>query len=448
MKSLQQQASRLITTPGVYIFRNYEGKMLYVGKSINVRDRVKQHLTNTFEKTRALINSAQTIEAIPVASELEALLLEANLIKHNLPRYNSTAKDDKHPLYIKITREDYPKVTTSRKEEGKQALYFGPFPSSSAVKSVLRQVRRIFPYHSQNKIGKRPCLYSHLGLCNPCPSYIEQIKNKQSLLSKSQNSKIKMKLEYRKNIKRIKDLLSGKSKTLYNSLQKEMKQAAQEEDFELASKIRDQIKHLEYITAPYKNPREYLENPNLLEDIRQNEAKSLYELLKPHFKYLKYPARIECYDVSHLSGKNATSSMVTFVNGEPEKTFYRHFRINLKNSQDDYAMLKETLMRRLKHFTDWGKPDLLIIDGGKGQVGAARIVLKEYKVNIPVIGLAKRLEEIIVPNIHFEGVGFTVFRLPTGNPALSLLQRLRDEAHRFARRLHFKLRLRSINLVK
>lgn len=443
MKSLQQQISSLITAPGVYIFRDYEGKVIYVGKSISVRDRVKQHLASDYEKTRALVNSAQTIEAIPVASELEALLLEANLIKQNLPHYNSTAKDDKHPLYIKITGEEYPKVITSRKEEDGRGLYFGPFPSSSAVKSVLRCVRRIFPYHSQNKIGKRPCLYAHLGLCNPCPSYIENTQNPID--------KIQMKIEYRKNIKRIKDLLSGKSISLHKELQKEMVNAAKQEDFELASKIRDQIKNLEYITAPYKSPREYLENPNLLEDIRQNEAKSLYELLKPHFKYLKYPVRIECYDVSHLSGKNATSSMVTFVNGEPEKTFYRHFKIKSKNSRDDYAMLRETLIRRIKHFTDWGRPDLIIIDGGKGQVGAARIVLKEFNVHIPVIGLAKRLEEVVIPRLHLGGVnvkeildaGFIVFRLPTGSPALSLLQRIRDEAHRFVRRLHFKLRLQS-----
>ena len=262
-----------------------------------------------------------------------------------------------------------------------------------------------------------------------------------------------MKIEYRKNIKRIKDLLSGKSISLHKGLQKEMVNAAKQEDFELASKIRDQIKNLEYITAPYKSPREYLENPNLLEDIRQNEAKSLYELLKPHFKYLKYPVRIECYDVSHLSGKSATSSMVTFVNGEPEKTFYRHFKIKSKNSRDDYAMLRETLIRRIKHFTDWGRPDLIIIDGGKGQVGAARIVLKEFNVHIPVIGLAKRLEEVVIPRLHLGGVnvkekldaGFIVFRLPAGSPALSLLQRIRDEAHRFARRYHFKLRLRSLS---
>jgi len=419
--------------------------VLYVGKSISVRDRVKQHLASDYEKTRALISSAQMIEAIPVASELEALLLEANLIKQNLPHYNSTAKDDKHPLYIKITKEDYPKVITSRKEEDGRGLYFGPFPSSSAVKSVLRRVRRIFPYHSQNKIGKRPCLYAHLGLCNPCPSFIEHVQNSED--------KVRLVIQYKKNILCIRDLLSGKSKSLHKGLEKEMINAAKQEDFELASKIRDQIKNLEYITAPYKSPREYLENPNLLEDIRQNEAKSLYELLKPHFKYLKYPARIECYDVSHLSGKNTTSSMVTFVNGEPEKTFYRHFKIKSKDSRDDYANLQETLKRRFKHFVDWGKPDLIIIDGGKGQISAARLVLKEHSMHIPLIGLAKRLEEVVIPRLHLGGVnvkekldvGFIVFRLPAGSPALSLLQRMRDEAHRFARRYHFKLRLRSLS---
>lgn len=449
--SLWREANKQINAPGVYIFKDQTGKVLYVGKSINVRERLKQHLVSPYDKAKAIVSAAKKIEVIPVSSELEALLVEAKLIKKNLPRYNSAAKDDKHPLYIKITAEVYPKVQTSRKEEGK-ATYFGPFPSSAAVRSVLRQVRRIFPFHSQNKIGKQPCLYSHIGLCKPCPAYIEQIKDQKSPAMRC--SLIKMKEEYKKNIKRIQELLSGKSRSLHKTLGREMKQAARGEDFETAAKIREQIRRLEYITAPYKNPKEYLENPNLLEDIRHNEAKSLYNLLKPHFRRLTYPKRIECFDISHLSGENATSSMVTFTKGESDKNFYRHFKIRTKDSHDDYLMVKETLQRRFRHLDDWGKPDLIIIDGGKGQVGAARLVLKEYAVRIPVIGLAKRLEEIIIPRLHLGGVnlnskldvGYVVFRLPLGSPALSLLQRMRDEAHRFARRLHFKLRLRSINL--
>lgn len=448
MKSLAEKAASLISAPGVYLFRDSQGVVLYIGKSVNVHDRVKQHLSSSFEKARAIVNSSQSVEAISVASELEALLLEAQLIKRHLPRYNSASKDDKHPLYIKITREDYPKVTTSRKGEGlsvnnRSDIYFGPFPSSWAVRSVLKQIRRIFPFHSHSKIGKRPCFYFHLGFCQPCPSYIEQLHDK---------SKSRLRKEYLRNIQRIKMLLSGRSKSLHKTLEKEMKNAARSQNFESAARIRDKIKHLAYITAHYKNPKEYLENPNLLEDIREHETKDLYKLLKPHFKYLKYPKRLECYDVAHLAGKNAASSMVTFVSGEPDKTFYRHFRIRAESSQDDYLMLKETLTRRFKHFTDWGKPDLIIIDGGKGQVGSARVILKEYALRIPTIGLAKRLEEIVVPRLRLGSrekqdklnLNYTIFRLPTGSPALSLLQRIRDEAHRFARSYHFRLRLKEV----
>jgi excinuclease ABC subunit C len=437
---IRAQIKDLPTTPGIYQFKNDKGEVLYVGKSTNIRERIKSHLASDGEKTRAMVRASTHIEPITVSSELEALLLEAQLIKQYMPRYNSAAKDDKSPLYIKITTsEEYARVMTSRREDTPDT-FFGPFPSSQTVKRVLKQIRRVFPYHS-GQITKRPCLYSHIGLCNPCPGKIiaEIHKDKAAAL----------KTDYQNNIKQIIKLLSNKTDVLKKQLEKEMKSVAKSEDFEKAASLRDQLNQLNYITSPYNNPREYLANPNFLEDVRDEELKNLYELLKPHYKYLKKPVRIECYDNSHLQGRAATSSMVTFINGEPDKNFYRHFRIRGANSRDDFAMMQETLTRRIKHFEDWGKPDLIVIDGGKGQVGAARVVFRELGVNIPVIGLAKRLEEIIVPKITLadqdkKTASYTVFRLPTGAPALRVLQRMRDEAHRFARRYHFKLRLREV----
>ncbi len=437
---IRAQIKDLPQTPGVYQFKNDSGEILYVGKSTNVRERIKSHLASDGEKTRAMVRASTHVDAIAVSSELEALLLEAKLIKQHMPRYNSAAKDDKSPLYIKITTsEEFPRVMTSRREDTPDT-FFGPFPSSQTVKRVLKQIRRVFPYHS-GQITKRPCLYSHIGLCNPCPGKIatEIDKDKENV----------MREEYWNNIKQIIKLLSNKTDVLKKQLEKEMKQVAKTEDFEAAASLRDQLNQLNYITSPYNNPREYLANPNFLEDIRVEELKSLYTLLKTHYKYLKIPKRIECFDNSHLAGSAATSSMVTFINGEPDKNFYRHFRIRNANSRDDFAMMQETLTRRVRHFDDWGKPDLIVIDGGKGQVGAARIVFRELGINIPVIGLAKRLEEIIVPKITLVDQGkktasYTVFRLPPGAPALKVLQRMRDEAHRFARRYHFKLRLREV----
>lgn len=438
MDSLKKQLESLPTTPGVYLFKDPDGVVLYVGKSTNVRERIKSHLAADGEKTRAMVNAAVSIEAIPVTSDLESLLLEAKLIKQYLPKYNSAAKDDKHPLYIKITTSEmFPRIMTSRKDDTDDT-FFGPFPSSRTVKKVLKQIRRVFPYHS-GPFTKKPCLYSHIGLCIPCPGYISNVGD-----TEKQNE---LKKEYKRNIRQIIDLLSGKSSVLKKQLEKEMKSLSRLEDFEKAKEVRDQLARLEYITSPIQNPVNYVENPNLLEDLRTKELQELYKILEPYYKYLKLPKRIECYDNSHLQGKSATSSMVTFTDGEPNKTYYRQFKIRTTNTRDDFAMMHEVLSRRMKHLEDWGKPDLLVIDGGKGQVGEARKVLREMNVNIPVIGLAKRLEEIIVPRLRLSqdkkgrDLGYVIFRLPPGSPAINLLQRMRDEAHRFARRYHFKLRL-------
>ncbi|MBI4029440.1 MAG: GIY-YIG nuclease family protein [Candidatus Blackburnbacteria bacterium] len=430
----EEQASNLSQGPGVYIFKNPANEVIYVGKSVNVRERVYSHLRAKGTKSQDIAHEAVGVSTIPVLSELEALLLEAELIKKYLPKYNSAAKDDKHPLYIKITKEEFPKVTLARREEG-AGRYFGPFPSSTTVKNVLRQIRKIFPHCSQKRIGKRGCFYSHLGLCNPCPSLV-----KGGLTANAGQEKS----EYRANIRRIVTLLSGKTKRLEKQLLGEMKAASLRENFEAAARIRDQLRQISYITRPYERPKAYLENPNLVSDIRQEEIKTLSNVLSPHHPSLVTLHRIECYDVAHTGGKDTTCSMVTFIDGEPEKQLYRRFKIKKVKGVDDFASLSEALTRRFSHLADWGKPDLIVVDGGKGQVSAALEVLALHLRGgsvIPTIGLAKRLEEIVIP---LQNGKFQVLLLGRNNPAVKLLQRLRDEAHRFARAYHFKLRLKEL----
>lgn len=403
--------------PGVYLFKNTEGEILYVGKAINLKNRVKSYFQGSGigHKTQVLVNRIAKIEHIVVESELEALLLEAKLIKQYQPKYNSRLKDDKSFLYIKITDEEIPRVYPSRKEEGG----YGPFPKASIVRQILRQVRPIFPYCSCLKT-KRNCLFIDLRLC-PGP----------------RQGKIELK-QYKKTISSLRNLFEGKSQKLITALTKQMNQQAREENYEKAAELRDQIGKLKYLTSSYHPTSQYLENPNLVEDLREEECLDLFNQLKEQLTALNNPPRrIEAFDISNLQGKLATGSMVVFLNGEPNKNRYRRFKIKLPSKPNDIAMMEEVLKRRLQH-EDWDLPDLILIDGGKGQVGTALRVLKNLNLNIPTVGLAKREEEIIVQG---KNQTWHIKRLDRTSPSLNLLRRIRDEAHRFALAYHRKLRI-------
>lgn len=432
-EALLKNPESLPALPGVYLFKDGSRNVLYVGKSTNLRERIKSHLFAKGEKAKALAASSKKIEYILVNYELEALLLEAFLIKKYLPRYNSRAKDDKHPLYIKITvKEKFPKISTSRLEDEKNAIYFGPFPSSNITRQVLKDLRKIFPYCAQKNIGKKPCFYSHIGLCNPCPATI--IKTEDKLIRK------KLAKSYRESIKKTVMILRGKTNNLIKTLKKEMKRAVKKEDFEKAAEKRDKLKALSYITTSYKGPGAYLEQPDFVEDLRRTELTALQKLLAPFFPGFEYPERIEYIDISHLGGDAATASLAVFINGQAEKNLYRRFRVRGKETRNDYYMMKEILKRRLGHIKDWGKPDLIVLDGGKPQVSAGREILSETKIKIPLIGFAKRFEEAV---LYFEGK-LHIVRLINHILVRNLLRRLENEAHRFARSYHFKLRLKEI----
>ena len=416
--------------PGVYGYLKNK-QPIYIGKAVNLRSRLKSYLTNRLEdKTRKMVSDAEAVSYIKVGSELEALLLEAELIRKYQPQYNVISKDDKHALYIRFTKEEYPKVLTCRKIETQKSdtkVYFGPFPSSTNVKAVLGMLRRIFPY-SDHRLGKKPCLLSQIGLCNPCPSEIQSIKNYEL--------RIMLQKKYLKNVSRIKTVLSGKFDMLERQLVKEMQVLSKNQKYEGAAYIKDKIEKLKYITQPRTPSEYYLENPNLTEDLRKKELNSLKRILNSHIVIPNSLRRIECFDVAHLSGVAPTASMVTFIDGEPAKEFYRHLKIRKAKAGDDIASLEEVASMRIKHLNDWGKPDLIIVDGGKGQVNVFDKILSKY--GVPVAGLAKRYESLVLPTKNKMYGSFIVKRVPPG-PALDFLQRARNEAHRFARRYHHYL---------
>lgn len=426
LKAVKESIAKVPLTPGVYLFKTAEEKVIYVGKAKVLRNRLRSYWATTLiNKTRQMMHEAEIFSFIQVGSEFEALLLESALVKKNRPKYNIELKDDKSPLYIGVTKEIYPRIITYRQtqlDEKKDELkeIYGPFINGRSARSVLKRIRKAIPF-STHRPTKRACIYAEIGLCNPCPSVIE---NTQDPVLKN-----KLKKKYQRNIRNIQKILDGDIRSVQRQLEKELKEYSEKEEYELAQQVHRSITILNSMIEPRPEIGSYIENPNFLEDIRDKETRHLIKILTPYFNLQKLE-RIECYDIAHLAGTFPTASMVTFINGDPDKTYYRHFKVSDKDKNNDVDSMRSILERRMKHLDDWGKPDLVIVDGGKGQLSAALEVLSE---EFPVIGLAKRLETLIIKTEN----GFEEIR-PKG-PALMLLQRIRDEAHRFARRYHHRL---------
>lgn len=548
------------TKPGVYLHKNAENRIIYVGKAVNLRSRVRSYFHKSASanspKTRRLVSEIADIEFIVTNSELEALLLENTLIKKHQPRYNVRLKDDKRYPYIKIHwPEDYPKVTITRRLQKDGARYYGPYTASWAAYQTLDLARKIFPYLTctRNIDGNddRACLYYHIGRCaGPC---IGAVNREQ----------------YRQIIDNLCDFLGGNIEPVVVDLQAQMMAASEALDFEKAAQLRDQIRAIDRVVEKQKVVssdtvdkdviafaqddgnscvqvffirggrlvgRDYfilendadednaeimtsflkqfydqattippeillpqdvdelmiirdwlgskrgaevvLEVPNqgekkdLLELAAQNATETLNHLqaqwaideskqtealaeLQQALDLSEPPVRIECYDISTLQGTNTVGSMVVFAKGIPRKSDYRRFKIQSVAGQDDYASMQEMLRRRFKRLTAeveptsqatanqraaaeaWSiVPHLVIIDGGKGQLNAALEVLAEFDLRhtVPIIGLAKRQEEIFFPDRADS------LMLPRNSPALHLIQRIRDEAHRFGVTYHRNLR--------
>jgi len=436
-KKLIDKVNSLPKVPGVYIFYNSRGTVIYVGKAKNLKSRVTSYFRNKFDegtKTQKLVGSIYDLEYIEVLSEFEALILEATLIKRYRPRYNVILKDDKSHLYIVIRSERFkrdgkyisiPKVITCRETDlNKGDVYFGPFPSAGTARYLVSLLRKVFPFRdcSRAKLNRyfrigKPCLYGHINLCSaPCLG----------------DSDLK---EYKKSIFGIKRILSGEGSSLINSFERKMNHAAKNLNYEEAAYYRDILEKFEYVRTHITSPQQYINNPYLVEDLIEMSLNELMNVL-PILENI--PNRIECYDISNVSGKDATGSMVVACQGRFEKSEYRRFKVNLKDSPDDYSMMAEVLSRRLKR--QWDLPDLIVLDGGKGQVSAGLMALEEAGLKIPLIGLAKKEETIV----YVDENGFKQINLPESNEGLKLLQRLRDEAHRFARSYHVKLRIKKL----
>lgn len=422
-------------------------------KAINLSKRVKQYFQRedaVGTKTPQLVSEITTIDTIETENEFDALLLEAKLIKQYQPKYNIIAKDDKSPLYVIMTMdEDLPRVLFGRKPKHlnidsqseqitkKTTLYFGPFQSGKVARNLMRSLRQVVPYCTQKLRTGNKCFYTHLGLCDPCPSYISKLKDQ---IVKEQLTK-----EYRKHMFRLRDILNGKAVKVIQDMEVDMQTLANKELFEEAASLRNQIAALRTLLSKRYDPSLYVQSDTMLEEIFQTERKELIHALQPYYPQISSLSRIECYDISNTMGTSATASMVVMTDGRIDKDEYRKFKIRTKEAPNDFAMMAEVLSRRFKH-PEWEFPDLIVIDGGKGQVSSAQkalelvsTTLKNEVNSIPIIGLAKRDEELIVPTSD----GWKIIRLAFSNSGLKLLQRLRDEAHRFAITYHKLLRKKA-----
>jgi excinuclease ABC subunit C len=536
---IEEQLSRLPHSPGVYLMRDADGTILYIGKAINLHSRVRSYFNatrNLTPKLERMVSRIADIDFFVATSEQEALILEANLIKQHHPRYNVRLKDDKTFPYLKIDlNNEWPRVYVTRRLVEDRGRYFGPFTNARSVKQTLGVLQNIFPFRLCSKTitgqAPRPCLEYHLGRCiAPCTGAVNHD-------------------EYMQVIREVILFLEGKQERVVRELKIRMNHASDETDYEKAALIRDQIEAIkqvidgEKIAATIRGeqdvvafvqdtdqayvqvlfirnnkltgreyfllqgtrqeepsqimtsfvkqyysssqnipPRLLLQHPvedktviaewlqskrgtaveiqipsrgtkkklidiaveNARQGLEQFRVKemvnfkslddALYEIQK-ELSLDDSPQRIEAYDISNIQGSSAVGSMVVFEKGKPKRAHYRRFRIKTISGANDYAMMKEVLQRRFKYISgsesavqnSWSVlPDLVLLDGGKGQLNIAKSVLDEINITLPLASLAKENEEIFLPHRKDALV------LPRSSPGLQLLQRLRDEAHRFA----------------
>lgn len=530
--------------PGCYLFKDADGRLLYVGKAISLRNRVRSYFHKSAQhsiRIARMVARVRDIEWFAVDSELEALVLECNLIKEHRPPYNVRLRDDKSYPYIVVTKEKFPRVLFTRKIRKDGSRYFGPYTSAFAVRDTLQLLHKVFKLIPCGKSWsgeavQKPCLYYHMGRClAPCAG----------LASRE---------EHASEIRNVMLFLEGRSQALMKNLAEQMDRASERLDFERAASLRDTMANLEsvlerqkvvatddknqdviaivkddrgaavqmfyvrggkligqrhfyldgasdtnaseaiqefvkrYYTDAPEIPREVLlpveiaerdivqswlkqkrgstvtvtvpaggeklalvemaatnAEMALMQFAKQEEdieawAASAGQALQEALELEQPPVRIECFDISNIQGTAPVSSMVVVESGQPAKDEYRRFKIRYTpEAPDDFAMMRETVLRRLRNYQDGNPkfsklPDLIVIDGGKGQLNAALKAMDEIGLRVPAVGLAKKEELLYLPN-RSEPIA-----LPMNSPGLVLLRRLRDEAHRFAISYHRKLR--------
>lgn len=492
--------------PGIYQFKDNKNIILYIGKAKNLRKRVSNYFQKKDhdEKTKELVKRIRKLDYIITGNEVEALVLENNLIKKHQPKYNIDLKDSKKYAYIRITDEDFPRLETARTKL-KKGKYFGPFVSGSSRHYILKLLRKNFHIRTCRRMPKKPCLRFHIKMCKaPCTKNIS-------------------KEDYNKNIESVELVLKGKTEEIIKKLKKQMKSHSKNLEFEKALELRNQIDAINWLSEKQNMERqkkynegiinftikdnkvylmmfsihkgilenkqefEFDYNPFFLEEFivqyysenhvpksiilpkkindsikkfleerrktkisletpKIGEKKKLLELIKTNIDYSFFadtaaledlktklrlndlPRIIECFDISHISGTSTVASMVQFRNARPDKSNYRRYRIRTVKGIDDFRSIAEVVRRRYSRLKEENKemPDLIVIDGGKGQLSAALDELRKLNIRIPLISLAKKLEEIFVPGRRLP------ISLDSKTQALKLLQRTRDEAHRFA----------------
>ena len=396
-------------SPGVYLMRDATGVVLYVGKAKNLRKRLLDYLrADLSSKTAALMQKVQDVELKLCASEDLALLLEASLIRRLKPRYNVSLRDDKSFPLVKISKGEFPAIYITRKKDDPGASYIGPYTNAKLLKNALKIIRRSFAYRSCKRMPKQSCVYSKINLCPACCL-----------------GKISVK-EYARNIDSIILILSGETDLLIHNLTRKMQESSSAMDFEAAARLRDQITVLS----------ESLGASGSKGVNRKKES----EDLKNRLGLSKLPVRIEGFDISNISGQLAVGSMVSFYNGAPDKNNYRRFRIRTVGGIDDYKMLAEIIRRRYTRIIKEGGvfPDLLLIDGGKGQLQAVVKQLAYLQIKLPVISIAKKDERI------YSSWKLSFLKFLEDTPAINLIRRVRDEAHRFALAYHQLLRKKAL----
>ncbi|MBM3858671.1 MAG: excinuclease ABC subunit UvrC [Verrucomicrobia bacterium] len=424
MQSLKTKARELPNKPGVYLMRDRLGRVIYAGKARSLRKRVSQYFQASRKmrwnpKTAALIDSIADFETFTVKSEAEATLLEGKLIKEFKPHYNVLFKDDKRFLLVKVDmRENYPQFKFARLKKDDGARYFGPFAHATAVKLAMQWIRKKYGVLIQGKGGApktKDLKYSNYLVPVPLADMPRE--------------------EYLRRVALACGFLEGGNKDAHDEIESQMREAAKLRQFEKAAELRDVLHSLRDIARTARE-RKFARNLSPKIDLTGEMAE-----LQRVLGLSSVPSHIEGFDISHISGTLSVASTVCFRDGKPHKAHYRHYRIRTVTGSDDFASIAEVVGRRYRRVLDEGGrlPDLVMVDGGAGQLNAALAALTALGITeLPVIGLAKQFEEIYRP-------GETQpIRLERASPALHLVQRLRDEAHRFANAYHQTLRKRRI----
>ncbi len=437
MTDLSDKLKTLPKEPGVYFHKNNKGEIIYIGKAAKLNNRVRQYFQKSRSrdtKTESLVSEIHDTDWMVVDSEMEALFLEAEMVRRYMPKYNVLLRDDKALSYIRINYDsDYPTVSLTRRPLDDGAKYFGPYFSSYSVRQALKILRRIFPFAERKVVSqKRASLHYHIGL--------------DPGLEDGRTSLV----DYRANLRKLMLVIEGKRVGVIKELERDMKTYAKNQEFEKAAKTRNQVAYLKNL-----NKQVIFSDKEFMDISKDKALDEIVNLLS----ISKFPRRIEGYDVSHMQGTDVVASMVVFTNGVSNKAEYRKFKIK-KDQNNDFFNMNETLKRRLseKNIKSWGLPDLVLIDGGKGQLDAGLKARDELgKNNLIFIGLAKRDEQIVIDKnrsnvvidqkvLHKLGgyceetKDYILVNLPKNSHAVKLLQRIRDESHRFAVSYHSTLK--------